>query len=204
MNATMAFFTLHFRKRISRWLFPLLAALLLLPAMAGSIQLESADGIEQDGRLSVDARFVVTLDQVHETALLAGVPLTFAVEFTLTKPRWYWAWRKVADWFNPTARTEYKLSYHALTRTYRVSVGSLYRTYDTLGEAVRNLGVVRDWPITERGAVTRKLDSRFAGDLSMRLDTSQLPRPLQLSLLGEPEWKLESPPHQVEFNEGGK
>ncbi|GAB3259623.1 DUF4390 domain-containing protein [Chitinimonas naiadis] len=177
---------------------------MMLPAIAGGIRLDAAEGLEQEGRLGIDARFVVTLDPVHETALLAGVPLTFVVEFTLTKPRWYWAWRKVADWFNPTARTEYKLSYHALTRSYRVSAGTLYRSYDTLGEAVRNLGVVRDWAVAERGSITKKLDSRFAGDLLMRLDTSQLPRPLQLSLIGDSEWKLESESTQVEFTEGAK
>ncbi|WP_269531392.1 DUF4390 domain-containing protein [Chitinimonas sp. BJYL2] len=172
---------------------------LCLPALAGGIQLEEVAGIENEGRLSIDARFIVELDTVHESALVAGVPLTFVVEFTLTRPRWYWAWRRMADWFDPTARTEYRLSYHPLTRNYRVSVGSLYRSYETLGEAIRSLGVVRDWQVAERGSVTRKLDSRFAGEISMRLDTSQLPRPLQLSMLGEPDWKLQSTLTPVEF-----
>lgn len=177
------------------------ALLCSLPLWAAGIQLQSSDGIEHDGRLSVDARFVVTLDAVHENALLAGVPLTFAVEFTLTKPRWYWAWKRVADWLEPTARIEYKISYHALTRSYRVGVGTLYQSFDTLDGALRSLGVVRDWQIAERGSVTRRLDSRFAGDLTMRLDISKLPKPLQLSLLGESEWKLESDSVGIEFIE---
>lgn len=197
----MAFFTRCLpRLEIARWLMRLCACLMLAQACASGIVLESSEGIEQDGRLSIDARFRVSLDSNHENALLSGVPLTFAVEFTLTQPRWYWAWRRVADWFDPSARLDFKLSYHGLTRTYRVGVGTLYQSYDTLSEALRALGVVRDWRVAERGTVTRRLDSRFAGQLSMRLDTASLPKPLQLSLLGDAEWKLGSVPSTVEFS----
>ncbi|GLR11990.1 hypothetical protein GCM10007907_07800 [Chitinimonas prasina] len=189
------------RTNIQRLLLQLCALLCCLPLWAGGIALESYHGVEQDGRLSIDARFLVSLDAMHENALLSGVPLTFAVEFTLTKPRWYWAWRRVADWFDPTARIEYRLSYHGLTRSYRVGVGTLYRSYDTLDGALRSLGVVRDWMVAERGSVTKKLDSRFAGHLTMRLDTDKLPKPLQLGLLGDAEWKLNSEQTTVEFEE---
>ncbi|MBV8658092.1 MAG: DUF4390 domain-containing protein [Burkholderiales bacterium] len=198
----MAFFTRCFaRIDLRRFSLMLAAALLCLPCWAASIQLESAQGVEHEGKLSVDARYHVQLDSVHENALLDGVPLTFAVEFRLTKPRWYWAWRSMADWFSPTGRIEYKLSYHALTRSYRVGVGTLYRSFDTLSAALNSLGVVREWEVAERGSVTRKLDSRFAGEISMRLDTAKLPKPLQLGLLGDSDWKIESGMTQVEFEE---
>ncbi|QDQ27179.1 DUF4390 domain-containing protein [Chitinimonas arctica] len=199
----MAFFTRCLPRIEPRCLLVwLCAAICCLPLWAGGgIQLESAAGVEHEGKFSLDARFLVTLDAIQENALLAGVPLTFSVEFTLTRPRWYWAWRRVADWFDPTARIEYKLSYHALTRSYRVSVGTLYQSFDTLDGALHSLGVIRDWSVAERGAVSRRLDSRFAGELQMRLDTSKLPKPLQLSLLGEADWKLESDPLLVEFVE---
>lgn len=171
------------------------------PLWAGDIKLSYAEGQERDGRYALDARFVVNLDNVHETALLSGVPLTFAVEFTLTQPRWYWAWRRVVDWFDPTGRIEYRLSYHALTRQYRVSIGSLYQSFDTLSDALRALGVVRDWQVFERGALTKRLDSRIGGELSMRLDTAKLPKPLQLSILGESDWRLESETTRVDFGE---
>lgn len=198
----MAFFTrCSPRTKPRYWIAWLTAALLLVPAWSGAIQIESAHGAEHEGHLVLDANFQVTLDATHENALLAGVPLTFSVDFTLTHPRWYWAWRRMADWFDPSAHLERKLSYHALTHTYRVGVGSLYQSYDTLHAALRALGVVREWQVAERGSVTRKLDSRFAGDLSVRLDTSKLPKPLQLSLLGDADWRLQSPATAVEFEE---
>lgn len=189
------------RPDLARWLLGLLAWLWLSQALvlAGGISLDNSRGMERDGELSVDARFRVSLDSVHENALLSGVPLTFAVEFTLTKPRWYWAWRRVADWFDPSARLDFKLSYHSLTRTYRVGVGNLYQSYDTLSEALHGLGVVREWRVAERGAITRRLDSRFGGELSMRLDMASLPKPLQLSLIGDSDWQLSSDTAEVEF-----
>jgi hypothetical protein len=177
----------------------LAAALLMLPVWAGGIQITSSHGTEHEGRLTIDANFDVVLDSTHENALLAGVPLTFSVDFTLTHPRWYWAWRRMADWFDASAHLERKLSYHALTHSYRVGVGNLYQSYDTLNAALRSLGVVRDWQVAERGSVTRRLDSRFAGELVVRLDTSKLPKPLQLSLLGDSEWRMQSPGVEVEF-----
>ncbi|WP_158228986.1 DUF4390 domain-containing protein [Chitinimonas sp. BJB300] len=173
----------------------------LAQAAASTIELENSSGLERDGQLSVDARFIVNLDAVHESALLSGIPLTFAVEFTLTEPRWYWAWRRVTDWFDSSARLDFKLSYHSLTRTYRVGVGTLYQSYDTLNSALRGLGVVREWHIAERGSVTRRFDSRFAGELTMRLDQDSLPKPLQLSLIGDADWRLETEPTRIEFHE---
>ncbi|MFC4159904.1 DUF4390 domain-containing protein [Chitinimonas lacunae] len=177
----------------------LLAVALTVSAWAGEIRAIDAEGREQEGRYSIDARFAVSLDPVHENALLAGVPLTFAVEFTLTHPRWYWAYRRLADWFDATSRLEYRLSYHALTRQYRVGVGSLHLSFDTLSEALRALGVVRDWQVFERGSLTRS--AAIAGELSMRLDLAKLPKPLQLSLLGDSEWRLQSDPVRVNFGE---
>jgi hypothetical protein len=198
----MAFFTRYLPRIDKARLFArLLVVFLLAPAWCGGIRLDSAQGIEHDGKFQIDARFRVTLDQVHENALLDGIPLTFAMEFTLTRPRWFWAYKRVADWFNPTARIEYKLYYHPLTRTYRVQVGSLFYSFDTLASALNALGVAREWTVSERGAVTRRLGSRFGGDIRMRLDTTQLPKPLQLGLLGDSDWKLESPSTPVDFEE---
>lgn len=190
---------LFFLAALSRRLPVVLALALAGSLWAGEIKAVDAGGREHDGRYSVDARFAVTLDPAHENALLAGIPLTFAVEFTLTHPRWYWAYRRVADWFDATSRLEYRLSYHALTRQYRVGVGSLHLSFDTLSEALRALGVVRDWQVFERGTLTR--GAAIAGELSMRLDLAKLPKPLQLSLLGDSEWRLQADPVRVDFIE---
>lgn len=185
-----------------RWLFQLALSLLLaVPCLAGEIRLTQSQASEEQGAYTLDARFVVDLDPVHEQALLSGVPLTFAIEFTLTHPRWYWAWRRLADWFNPTERIEHRLSYHALTRQYRVGIGSLYLGFDTLHEALGAIGVVREWMVFERGPLTRRFNSALGGDLIMRLDTTRLPKPMQFSLFGESDWRLESSVTAIVFPE---
>lgn len=189
------------------WRNSLLSLALLLaclPVWAGGIKIQSAQSYGQDGHYFIDAKFEITLDEVHESALLAGVPLVFTSEFNLTRPRWYWAYRQLSDWFDSTSRQEIKLSYHSLTRSYRVSVGSLFQSFSTLSEALRVVGIVRDWKVFERGGLTRKgpfSDMRLGGELMMRLDTSKLPKPFQLSILGQDEWVVESPKRELLLEE---
>lgn len=179
---------------------PLTLILLLASALnAAEIKLGQSSGNYRDGRFTIDASYQVTLDSVQENALLSGVPLIFSINFTLTQPRWYWAMRRIGDWFEPTAHMEKRLSYHALTNTYRVGVGSLYQSYDKLSDALSAVGVVRDWQVFERGFLTRKLDTRIGGDLVMKLDLARLPKPMQVSISDDADWKLESDRSRLEF-----
>src|SRR4026207_2049864 len=67
----------------------------------------------------VDADFAFELTPRLAEVVANGVPLYFRVEFELTRPRWYW--------FDETAassRLQLRLSYHALSRQYRLSTGA--------------------------------------------------------------------------------
>jgi hypothetical protein len=46
-------------------------------------------------------------------------------EFELMRPRWYWVDEKVLS-----VSTQYRVSYNAITRQYRVAVGLLGQTFD--------------------------------------------------------------------------
>ncbi|MBV1775718.1 DUF4390 domain-containing protein [Burkholderiaceae bacterium DAT-1] len=173
--------------------------LLACSASAATIKLSQVGSAQRDGRFLIDASYQITLDDVHENALQSGVPLTFSINFVLNQPRWYWAMRRVGDWFEPTAHLEKRLSYHVLTNTYRVGVGSLYQSYDRLSDALAAVGVIRDWQVFERGFLTRKLDTRIGGDIVMKLDLGRLPKPMQVSLSDDPQWKLESDRFHLEF-----
>ena len=83
-----------------------------------------------------------------------------------------------------------RLWYHALTRQYRLSSGAFSQNFATLAEAQRALARVRGWTIAERGAL--RADTVYTCYLRMRLDNSQLPRPLQVSVLGNRDWVLAS------------
>ncbi len=168
----------------------LLAALwlALLPTPARSaegIEVRSAALVHADDGYYLDATFEIGLTHALEEALNKGVPLHFLVEFELIRPRWYWLNEKVAS-----VQQRYRLAYNALTRQYRVGVGTLYQNFPSLTEALAFLSRTRLRDIAEPGVL--KKDSTYTAALRMRLDTSQLPKPFQISAVGSRDWNISS------------
>jgi hypothetical protein len=136
--------------------------------------------------LVLDADFAFELTPRLAEVVANGVPLYFQAEFQLTRRRWYW--------FDETAasqRLTLRLSYHALSRQYRLSTGLLQQSFPTLEEALNVLKRVRNWLVVERAV--RFSDADYDAAVRMRLDASLLPRPFQLSALTARELQLESP-----------
>src|SRR6266403_2210411 len=82
-----------------------------------------------------------------EDVLVNGVPLYFRVDFELKRPRWYWFDEKAAF-----KRLQLRLSYHALSRQYRLSTGLLQQNFATLEEALNVLKRLRNWLGVDRTA----------------------------------------------------
>src|SRR5262245_49363489 len=162
-------------------------------ATADEIEVERAELAVNDEGIVLNADFALDLTARLEDALDKGVPLYFLVEFELYRPRWYWLDRRIG-----TATRSTRLSFHALTRTYRLSTGTLHQSYATLGDAIRALARVRDWPGLPHGALSP--DTSYHAYVRMRLDTAQLPKPFQVSALANREWILESPWKKWEVN----
>jgi hypothetical protein len=146
----------------------------------GRVSLEAAE----DG-YAVNAQFDVELTTRLEEALHSGVSLYFVVEFELVRPRWYWFDEK-----SVASRLQYRLTYHALSRQYRLWTGTLHQPFGSLGEALRVLGRVQSWVVLERDQVSP--DRTYQAAVRMRLDTSQLPKPFQLTAITNREWTLTS------------
>jgi len=119
-----------------------------------------------------------------ESALQRGLPLYFTLRFVVTRPRWYWLDAELVD-----IQRDYRVSYHALTRQYRVSVGALALSYPNLAEAMRAVASVRGWPVAE--AARLRPGERYRARLDLRLDSSRLPKPLQINLIGPGDWSSE-------------
>jgi hypothetical protein len=175
--------------RRSSWL-ALLAALLLvvaaaLPARAEGIEILNAALITSEDGPVLEAEFEITLTHTLEEALNKGVPLYFSLEFELIRPRWYWFNAKVAD-----HHQQYRLSYSALARQYRVGVGKLYQNFRSLSEALAFLSRVRVRDIVEAGTLSK--GTSYIAALRMRLDISQLPKPFQITAVGSRDWSLSS------------
>lgn len=162
----------------------LLAAWLPSHALA-TIEVNSSNLELIDEGYAVSADFDVKLTSRIAEALQNGVSLYFLVEFELIRPRWYWFDEKTI-----ASRLQYRLTYHALSRQYRLWTGTLHQPFGTLEEALRVLGRVRSWVVLEREQVSA--GQSYQAGVRMRLDSTQLPKPFQLSAITSREWTLES------------
>jgi Domain of unknown function (DUF4390) len=139
---------------------------------------------EEDGYY-LNADFELAINSTLEEALQKGIPLYFLLEFELTRPRWYWLDEKVVS-----ATTQYRVSYNALTRQYRVSSGLLHQTLDSLEEVERLLSRVTSRPVARRDQLTPGV--RYEAAVRLRLDVNQLPKPFQVNALTSRDWSLQS------------
>lgn len=163
-----------------------LACAAALCARADEIDVVDARLAASEEGLLLSADFAFDFNSRLGEMVANGVPLYFVVEFELTRPRWYW-W----DENTATRLTQWRLSYHALSRQYRLSTGPLQQNFATLEEALDVMRRLRNWQVLERSVSLR--GSSYGAAVRMRLDTSQLPRPLQVSELTNRELRLESP-----------
>jgi hypothetical protein len=176
------------------------AFLITLLCAFGTAVTARADEIEvADARLAANedgmvlaADFAFELNPRLAEVVTNGVPLYFVIEFELTRPRWYWFDEKAA-----VKRIQLRLSYHALSRYYRLSTGALQQNYATLEEALNVMRRVRNWQVLDRNAGLT--DASYEAAVRMRLDVTLLPKPFQLSALTSRDLNLESPWKRFSF-----
>jgi hypothetical protein len=167
-------------------LFLVVASLTAYSARADEIEVRAASLRATEDGLVLDADFSFELTPRLADVVANGVPLYFRVDFELTRRRWYWL-----DETTATRRLQLRLSYHALSRQYRLSTGLLQQNFATLEEALNVLRRVRNWLVVVRTVSLSGGDYEAA--VRMRHDTSLLPKPFQLSALTGRELHLESP-----------
>ena len=166
-----------------------------LPALAQQAAAEivnlKASRLDKDVVVSATVRF--ELPTSIEEAMYKGVSLTFVAEADITKERWYWTDKTIA-----TASRQIRISYQALTRRWRVLPWSdtsaqsglgvqLPQTYETLPEALAVAQRLHNWRVAEAADVG---ESGYLLTVRYRLDMSQLPKPLQVGLLGQGDWTI--------------
>ena len=165
----------------------LLALLLAISGTAGAdeIIVRDANLRATDEGLVLNAEFGFQITPRLAEAVENGVPLYFELDFELTRARWYWF-----DERTIAKRMQVRLSYHALSRQYRLSTGLLQQSFGTLEEALDVLRRLRNWLVVDR--TVSLADATYEAAVRMRLDTTLLPKPFQLSALTNREWNLES------------
>ncbi|MGB7422407.1 MAG: DUF4390 domain-containing protein [Comamonas sp.] len=130
-----------------------------------------------------------------ENALLNGIAMHFVAQAQILRHRWYWSDKVLVN-----AMRYVRLSYQPLTRRWRVAQASepiaptgmgiaLAQNYDTLQEALAAMGRISRWRVAQASELDE--DTPYTLRLNYRLDTSQLPRPLQWGAVGGVNWNLQ-------------
>lgn len=163
--------------------------MLFMPVLAWTAEIDISNpqlSTGEDGYvLSADFKF--ELNPRLEEAVTKGVVLYFVADFELSKARWYWLDEKLVS-----RSLTYRLSYHALTRQYRLTTGGLHQSFQTLSEAMQVLSRLRSWTVIDKNDKAVHPGEAYSASLRMRLDVTQLPRPFQISALGNKDWSLGS------------
>ena len=146
--------------------------------------MHKAEAHFSDSSYQLSADFDISFNFVVEQALTHGVPLYFVSEFTLTRPRWYWMDEVVAQSDQTT-----KLSYNSLTSQYRITRGSLFQNFTSMDEALNSF---KRQSATIQAELLKKKDASYIASVRMRLDVTQLPKPLQVNALTNNDWNLDS------------
>ena len=169
----------------------------LSAATAEGISISKAEARLTEEGYQLSADFDIQMSPLVEAALKHGVTLYFVSEFAINRSRWYWLDTDVA-------RDEQvaKLSFNALTQQYRITHGSLFQSFHDLKDALLVLGHQTAPPVP-----AALLDKKGGGYFSrlmkkgseccmafaqMRLDVTQLPKPLQVNALTNEDWNLKS------------
>lgn len=182
-------------KALSGWLLAfLLIASTLVHAQTPAVQEPMLRLQRTDDAVLLSAQVNVELPAVVEDALLKGIPIYFVMTAKLVRERWYWSNQILA-----MAQRHTRLSYHPLTRRWRISTAaggqidynrgiSLDRNFESLQDALAAVRRVAGWRIAE--GVILPPENRYLVDFMFELDVSQLPRPLQIGTLGQSDWQI--------------
>ena len=154
-------------------------------ALAGAAELTAFELSRDEDGVYLSYAVEFDLGRSVDDALVKSVPLFFVAEAEIFRDRWYWRDRRVAH----TVRI-WRIVYQPLTSTYRVTtIGGLSQNYPTRVEAIASFSRAARWKIAEPGQIEEE-GSRHYVDFNYRLDTTQLPRPMQIGISGEPDWQL--------------
>ena len=162
----------------------LFVCLLTATAHAEGISVNKAEARLGERGYQLSARYDINLTFAAQQALTSGISLYFVGEFLLTRSRWYWLDEEIFQ-----GEQTVKLSYHALTRQYRISRGALFQNFASFEDA---LNILARQSSANLPAELIKKDGDYMAAVRLRLDITQLPLPLQVNALTGKDWALNS------------
>jgi hypothetical protein len=147
------------------------------------VELTSLRASKADGQLSLEFAARVALPRAVEEALSRGVPVYFLAQATLWRNRWYWRDERVAR-----VSRQWRVAFQPLTGSWRVGLGGLNQTHATLADALAAASSSAGWKLAELAQIDP--DKSYYVEFEYRLDTSQLPSPMQFGLVTQGDWAV--------------
>jgi hypothetical protein len=157
--------------------------LVATPARAAEPEVTSFEVIHNEEGVLLSYSLGLELSRSVDDALTKGVPLFFVAEAEVFRNRWYWRDQRVAH-----AVRVWRIVYQPLTTTYRVTFLGLSQNYTSREEAFAAISRGSRWKIAEPGQVEE--GSHHYVEFNFKLDTSLLPRPMQIGIGGQSDWAL--------------
>jgi Domain of unknown function (DUF4390) len=155
-----------------------------LPARAAETELASFDLTHGDDGVFLSYSVNLELSRSVDDALSKAVPLFFVAEAELFRNRFYWRDQRIGY-----AIRRWRIVFQPLTSTYRVTFdGGISQNYATRSEAFAAISRSVRWKIAEGPQIDE--NSRQYVEFSFKLDTSQLPRPMQIGIGGQADWTI--------------
>ena len=152
---------------------------------ANLLRLNSAELKPRGAAYVLSGSYSVKLTPTLEDALQKGITFSFVQAFEAERPRSFWFAESIA-----VLRRTRMLGYNALLREYQLDAGGQRETFDNLPDALHALGQLDDWPVLERSQLDQ--DDLYRARVRMYLDSSKLPKPLQLNAFASERWDLDS------------
>jgi hypothetical protein len=173
------------RGAIALWLALWLALCAGAPAApAAEPELTTFELVHNDDGVFLSYAVNLELSRSVDEALSKAVPLFFVAEAEVFRNRFYWRDQRVGY-----AVRRWRIVFQPLTSTYRVTFdGGLSQNYASRAEAFAAISRGARWKIAEGPQIDES--SRHYVEFSFRLDTSQLPRPMQIGIGGQADWAL--------------
>lgn len=152
------------------------------PGRAQGVELVSLSANRDDNVVALEFAARLTLPKTVEDALEHGVPVYFVAQAELKRRRWYWRDERIAR-----VTRQWRLAFQPLTGSWRVGLAGINQTHATLDEALSVMSRSAGWRLADAAQVEN--DGSYYVDFSYKLDTSQLPGPMQFGV-GVGEWNL--------------
>ncbi len=151
---------------------------------AAEPEITSFDLVSNEEGLLLSYNINMELSRSVDEALSKAVPLFFVAEADVFRSRFYWRDQRISQ-----AVRRWRIVFQPLTGTYRVTFdGGLSQNYATRSDAFAAISRSARWKVAEPGQLEE--GNRYYVEFNYRLDTTQLPRPMQIGIGGQADWAM--------------